>query len=76
MHNSLIDKNGYMKRDLGVELESLAANVDECVSPKVKQEFHQFLRNITHTLTNNIYHTKNDTFNKTKSLRYTETLLQ
>ena len=65
-----------MKLDLGVELESLAANVDECVSPKVKQEFRQFLRNITHTLTNNIYHTKDDTFNKTKSLRDTKKIVE
>ena len=67
LHNSLIDNNGYIKRDLGVELESLATNVHECFSKS--KEFHQFLRNTTHTLTNNIYHTKYDIFNKTKSLR-------
>ena len=69
LHNSFIDKNRFIKRDLGVELESLAASVDEFVSPEVKEEFHQFLRNTTYTLTNNVYHTKDDTYNKTKSLR-------
>ena len=69
LHHSFIDKNRFIKRDLGVELESLATNVDEFVSPEVKEEFHQFLRNTTYTLTNNVYHTKDDTYNKTKSLR-------
>ena len=67
--HSFIDKNRFVKRDLGVELESLATNIDEFVSPEVKEEFHQFLRNTTYTLTNNVYHTKDDTYNKTKSLR-------
>ena len=69
LHHSFIDKNRFINRDLGVELESLAASVDEFVSPEVKEEFHQFLRNTTYTLTNNVYHTKDDTYNKTKSLR-------
>ena len=69
LHHSFIDKNRFMKWDLGVELETLAANVDEFVSPEVKEEFHQFLRNTSYTLTNNVYHTKDDTYNKTKSLR-------
>ena len=69
LHHSFIDTNRFIKRDLGVELESLAASVDEFVSPEVKEEFHLFLRNTTYTLTNNVYHTKDDTYNKTKSLR-------
>ena len=54
---------------LHIKGESLAANVDEFVYPDVKEEFHQFLRNTSYTLTNNVYHTKDDTYNKTKSLR-------
>ena len=64
-----MDKNRFIKWDLGAELETLAANVDEFVSPEVKEEFHQLLRNTSYTLTNNVYHTKDDTYNKTKSLR-------
>ena len=63
-----IDENRFIKTDLDVELESLVANVDQFVSPEVKEEFHQFLRNMTYTLTNNVYHTKVNTYNKTKSL--------
>ena len=69
LHHSFIYKNRFIKLDLGVELEMLAANVDEFVSPEVKEEFHQFLRNTTYTLTNNVCHTKDDIYNKTKSLR-------
>ena len=36
LHHSFIDKNRFIKRDLCVEVVSLAANVDEFVSPKVK----------------------------------------
>ena len=32
-------------------------------------EFHQFLRNTTHTLANNVYHTKDDTYKKIKLLK-------
>ena len=69
LHHSFIDKNRFIKWDLGVELESLAAKVDDLVPPEVKEEFHQFRRNTTHTLANNAYHTKEDIYNKTKSLR-------
>ena len=68
-HHSFIYKSRFIKQDLGVELETLAANVDEFVSPEVKEEFHQFLRNTTYTPTNNVYHTKGGTYNKTKPIR-------
>ena len=47
----------------------MAVNIDAFVSSEVKEEFYQFIRNTTYTLTNNVYHTKDDTYNKTKSLR-------
>ena len=69
LYHSFIGKNRFVKQNLDVEFESLAASVDEFVSPEVKEEFDQLLRNIIHTLTNNVYHTKDGTFNKTKLLR-------
>ena len=69
LHHSFVDKNRFIKCYLDVELELLAANVDEFLSPEVKEEFHQFLRNTANTLTYNVYHTKDDTLNKTKSFR-------
>ena len=78
LNHSFIEKNRFIKRDLGVELEALAANADEFVSPEVKEEFHQFLRNTTYTLTKDVYHTKDDTSMKpshseiTKILSYSQ----
>ena len=69
LHHSFIDKNRFIRRDFVVELEPLAGSVGEFVSPEVKEEFHQFRRNTTHTLANNVYHTKDDTYKKIKSLR-------
>ena len=69
-----MDKNRFIKWDLGAELETLAANVDEFVSPEVKEEFHQLLRNTSYTLTNNVYHTKVNTYNKLRHLEITKIL--
>ena len=43
LHHSFIGKIRFIKWDLGVKLESLASNVDEFVSPEVKEEFYQLL---------------------------------
>ena len=44
LHHSFIDKIKFVKRDLSVELESLAANVDEFIFSDVKEDV------TTHTL--------------------------
>ena len=54
--------------------ESLAANVNQFVSPELKEEFPQFLRNTTYTLTNNVYDSKGNTYNKTKHSEITKIL--
>ena len=40
LYHSFSDKHRFVKRNLDVELESLAASADEVVSPEVKEEFH------------------------------------
>ena len=45
LHHSFIDKIRFIKRGLGIELESLAANVDEFVSLEVNKECNQLHRN-------------------------------
>ena len=37
LHHSFIDKNRFIKWNLGVEFESFAANVDVFVSPEIKE---------------------------------------
>ena len=69
LHHSFIDKNRFIKRDLGVEFESLASSVDTFVPPESKEEFHQFLRNTTYKLSNNVYRTRDTMYHKTKFIR-------
>ena len=69
LHHSFIDKNRFIKRDLGVEFESLASSVDTFVPSESKEEFHQFLRNTTYKLSNNAYRTRDTTYYKTKFVR-------
>ena len=44
LNHSFVDKNKFIKRDLAVEMESLASYVDKDVIPEQKEEFHEFLR--------------------------------
>ena len=57
LHHFFMDKNRFIKRELGVELESLASSVDTFVLQEYKEEFHQFLSNTTYKLSN-VYRTK------------------
>ena len=57
LHHFFMDKNRFIKRELGVERESLASSVDTFVPQENKEEFHQFLRNTTYKLSN-VYRTK------------------
>ena len=44
MHHCFVDKNQYIKKNLAVELESLADKVDKSVNPERKEQFHEYLR--------------------------------
>ena len=39
LHHSFTDKNKYVKRNIAVELESLAASLDEFVDQSLKEFF-------------------------------------
>ena len=69
LHHSFIDKNRFIKRDLGVEFESLASSVDTFVPPESKEKFHQSLGNTTYKLPNNVYRTRDTMYHKTKFIR-------
>ena len=69
LHHSFIDKNEFINRDLGIELESLASSVDTFVPQECKEEFHQFIRNTTYKFLNNVYRTKDTIYHKTKVIR-------
>ena len=69
LHHSFIDKKKFIKRDLGLELQSLASSVDIFVPQVSKEEFHQFLRKTTYKLSNITYRTRDNMYPKTKFIR-------
>lgn len=69
LNHCFIDKNKFVKRNIAVELESLAHIVDSNVPAEVKEDFHEYLRGITNKFAQNIYHTKDNTFKSLKELR-------
>ena len=69
LHHFFIDKNKFINRDLGIELESLASSVNTFVPQECKEEFHQFIKNTTYKFLNNVYRTKDTIYHKTKVIR-------
>ena len=67
--HSFINKRKFIKSDLAVEFESLAATVDELVTQEQREEFHEFLRHTTDLLSQNVYHTEDNTFKETHKIR-------
>ena len=53
-----VDKNEYIKKDTAADFETLCSSVDKDNSPDTKENFHEFLRAATNTLTQNLYRTK------------------
>ena len=75
LHHSFVDKSRYIKRDLAVEFESLAASIDKFVPQQEKEIFHQFLRNTTTSLTQNVFHTRDNVYMSTKALRENDNIV-
>ena len=69
LQQSFVDKNKFVKRNIAVELEALAINVDEYVIPENKELFHEFLRSHVNKFTQNIYHSKDNTFKSLAEIR-------
>ena len=58
LHQSLVDKNKYVKRNFAVEMESIAVRLDKYVDASMKETFYEFLRS---TNSSNIYSEKDST---------------
>ncbi len=56
LNHSFIDKNKFTKRDISVEMESLASIMDDDIQDEEKDEFHEFLRASTNKFAKNIHH--------------------
>ena len=69
LHHSFTNKNKYVKRNIAVELESLATSLEKFVDQSLKEFFHEYLRSSTNVLVKNIYSDKDATFKSLHSLR-------
>ena len=66
LHHSFTDKNKYVKRNIAVELESLATSLDKFINHSLKEFFREYLRSSTNVLAKNIYSDKGTTFKSLK----------
>ena len=69
LHHSFTDKNKYVKRNIAVELESLATSLDKFVDQSLNESFHEYLRSSTNVLAKNIYIDKDTNFKSLDRLR-------
>ena len=68
-NHSFVNKHKGNRRNLALELESLAEKAETFVPDKEKEAFHEYLRKITNTLSMNVEHAKDNTFKSVKELR-------
>ena len=61
LHQSFVDKHKYVKRNVAVEMESIALWLDNYVDFSMKETFHEFLRPSTNIISNKIYSEKDNT---------------
>ena len=56
LNHSFVNKHKGNRRNLALELESLAEKAETFVSDEEKEVFHEYLRKITNTLSMNVEH--------------------
>ena len=61
LHQSFTDKHKHVKRNVAVEMESVALWLDNYVDVSIKENFDEFLRSSTNIISNNIYSDKDNT---------------
>ena len=69
LHHSFTDKNKYVKRNIVVQLESLATSLDKFVDQSLNESFHEYLRSSRNVLAKNIYIDKDRNFKSLDILR-------
>ena len=67
LDHSFTDKKRYVKRNIAVELESLATSLDKFVDHSLKELFHEYLRSSANILIKYIYGGKDTTFKSLNS---------
>ena len=70
LKHCFVNKSKHTKRNVAVELESLASKIDCTIDSSEKENVNEYLRSWTNKFTENIHCTKDNTF---KSFKKTET---
>ena len=65
---SFTDKNKYVKRNVPVELETLARVLDAHVTHTEKKPFHEYLSSATNIITKNVYSDVDNTYKSLSNL--------
>ena len=68
LHHSFTDKNKYVKRNVAIELETLARVLDAHVTHTEKESFHEYLRSATNIITKNVYTDVDNTYKTLSNL--------
>ena len=64
-----VNKSKHTKRNVAVELESLASEIDHNIDSSEKENIHKYLRSWTNKFTENIHGTKDNTFKSLRKLK-------
>ena len=75
LQHSFINKNKFVREELAAEFELFAEKADKMVDNEKREEFHEYLRKQTDTLSQNIYFSKDNMFKSTKQLRENENIV-
>ena len=70
-----VNKSKHTKRNVAVELESLASKIDCTIDSSKKENMHEYLRSWTNKFTENIHHTKDSTFKSLRKLKQNDDIL-
>ena len=68
LHHSFTDKNKYFKRNVAIELETLARILDAHVTHTEKESFHEYLRSATNIIPKNVYTDVDNTYKPLSNL--------
>ena len=68
LHHSFTDKNKYIKRNVAVEIETLARFLDPHVPHREKEYFHEYLRSATNIIIKNVYSDVDNTYKSLSNL--------
>ena len=75
LKHCFVNKSKHTKRNVAVELESLASKIDCTIDSSEKENVHEYLRSWTNKFTENIQRTKDNTFKSLRKLKQNDDIV-